>query len=341
MNMKALFYHGKNDIRVEERSRPEVGSKDVLLRNLVAGICGTDINIVKSGSDNMGIRFESEFGHEMVGKVVEVGTDVPAQIKTGMRVSVNPTTAKRAGKAVTCELGAFSEYILIENAALNYNLYELADHIPNELAVLIEPMSVGRHGAFSARPTPEEHVVVLGAGPIGLTAAAGLIAEGIKKVCVVDMDAWRLQKASELGAFTVNTSETTLEEGLSRHFGTVSNMYGLQVPNVQIFVDAAGAPALFENVIRIATERARISVIAVYKNPVTLDIMQVMGSELQIFGACAYTHEDIVKVIEHISNKKTEIGTIVTQVYKFADIHEAFEQALTAKGTIKVVVDFT
>ncbi|AIW40067.1 hypothetical protein X809_28700 [Paenibacillus polymyxa CR1] len=61
-----------------------------------------------------------------------------------------------------------------------------------------------------------------------------------------------------------------------------------------------------------------------------------MGSELQIFGACAYTHEDIVKVIEHISNKKTEIGTIVTQVYKFADIHEAFEQALTAKGTIKI-----
>lgn len=53
--MKAAIYYGKNDIRVEERPIPTVGSKDVLVRNLRGGICGTDINIVKAGAGNMGI----------------------------------------------------------------------------------------------------------------------------------------------------------------------------------------------------------------------------------------------------------------------------------------------
>jgi len=71
--MKAAIYYGKNDIRVEERPIPTVGTKDVLVRNLRSGICGTDINIVKVGAGNMGISLGSEFGHEMVGEIVEVG----------------------------------------------------------------------------------------------------------------------------------------------------------------------------------------------------------------------------------------------------------------------------
>ncbi|MNI13978.1 Sorbitol dehydrogenase [compost metagenome] len=339
--MKAAIYYGKNDIRIEERPIPEVGPDDVLLRNILAGICGTDINIVKAGIGNMGIRFGSEFGHEIVGEIVQVGSNVSRDIKVGMRVGINPITAKKGGKLLSCECGGFSQYIVIEEAALNYNLYEMADHISNELAVLIEPMSVGRHGAFSADPKPNDHIVVLGAGPIGLSAAAGLIAEGIENVCVVDIDAWRLEKAAELRAHTINTAEVSLEEGLVSHFGVIRNSYGAEIPNVNVFIDAAGAPPLFENVMRIAHEEARISVIAVYKSPVAVDLGLVMMNEIQIKGASGYTHEDITKVIDHISNQKTNIGSIITQVYKLDQIQEAFEKAIEAKGTIKVVVDLT
>jgi threonine dehydrogenase-like Zn-dependent dehydrogenase len=75
-------------------------------------------------------------------------------------------------------------------------------NIPLETAVLMEPVSVGRHGAFRVIPQPTDKVVVLGAGTIGLSAAASLIAEGITNVCVVDIDDWRLEKAAELGAVT-------------------------------------------------------------------------------------------------------------------------------------------
>ena len=336
--MKVGIYHGKQDVRVEERPIPSVGSKDVLIRNLRGGICGTDINIVKAGNE-MGIRFGQEFGHELFGEVVEIGSEVK-DLKVGMRVSVNPVTAKRAGRRYSLEVGGFSQYVLIEDAALNYNLYEIADDVTPEEAALMEPMSVGFHGAFSIKPQIGENIVVLGAGPIGLSAAASLIGEGITNVVVVDIDDWRLAKAEQLGAKTVNTKNDTLAEGLIKHFGKV-NVYGVDVPNVDGFVDAAGAPALFKEVMNIVKPHARIAIIAVYKSEVPVSLLEVMSKEVQIVGASAYTHEDIVKVIDHINKKKTPITTMVTHVYKLGDIQEAFDTAISAKETIKVMVDLT
>jgi 2-desacetyl-2-hydroxyethyl bacteriochlorophyllide A dehydrogenase len=337
--MKVGIYHGQNSVGIEERPIPQVGAKDALIRILAGGICGTDINIVKAGSE-MGIRFGSEFGHEMFGEIVELGSDAESDLKVGMRVGVNPITAKRAGRRYSLEVGAFSQYVLIEDAALNYNLYEFDDSVSATEAVLMEPMSVGFHGAFSVLPKLGEKIVVLGAGPIGLSAAAGLIGEGIKDVCVVDIDNWRLDKAKELGALTVNTSTETLAEGLIKHFGEV-NVYGVSVPNVDAFVDAAGAPILFEQVMQIVKPQARITIIAVYKNEVPISLAQVMSKEVNIVGASGYTHEDIVKVIEHINDKKTNISTMVTQTYKLEDIQAAFDKAIAAKETIKVIVDLT
>lgn len=338
--MKAAIYYGKNDIRIEERPIPTVGSKDVLVRNLRGGICGTDINIVKAGAGNMGISFGVEFGHEMVGEVVQVGAEVSADIKVGMRVGINPITAKKAGRRKSLECSGFSQYVLIEDAALNYNLYEMDQNISLEAAVLMEPVSVGRHGAFRVNPQPTDKVVVLGAGTIGLSAAASLIAEGITNVCVVDIDDWRLQKATELDAVTVNSMKEDLAEGLTKHFGEV-NVYGHIVPDVDIFIDAAGAPVLFENVMKMVKSQAKISIIAVYKNEAPVSLAQIMSKELHIQGASGYTHEDITKVIDHLTNKKTNIENIVTQVYKQDDIQEAFNVAIEAKGAIKVVIDLS
>lgn len=336
--MKAGIYYGKNDVRVEELPIPTVGSKDVLIRNLRGGICGTDINIIKAGSE-MGIRFGKEFGHELFGEVVEVGTAVK-DIEVGMLVGVNPVTAKRAGRRYSLEIGGFSQYVVIEDAALHYNLYLFEEHVSPEEAVLMEPMSVGFHGAFSTKPQVGENVVVLGAGPIGLSAAASLIGEGITNIVVVDIDDWRLAKAEQLGAKTVNTSKTTLAEGLTTHFGTV-NVYDVNVPNVDAFVDAAGAPVLFEQVMKIVKPKARIAIIAVYKQEVPVSLVQIMSKEVQIVGASEYTNEDILKVIDHINKRKTPISKIVTHVFSLSEIQQAFDTAIAAKETIKVIVDLT
>lgn len=216
----------------------------------------------------------------------------------------------------------------------------IEEHVTPEEAVLMEPMSVGFHGAFRTKPQAGENIVVLGAGPIGLSAAASLIGEGITNVVVVDIDDWRLAKAEQLGAKTVNTSTTTLAEGLATHFGTV-NVYGIEVPNVDAFVDAAGAPVLFEQVMQIVKPQARIAIIAVYKQEMPVSLAQIMSKEVQIIGASEYTNEDILKVIDHINQKKTPIAMIVTHVFKLSEIQQAFDTAIAAKETIKVIVDLT
>ena len=337
-NYLAGIYKGANRVEVEERPMPEVGPTDVLLRNLRGGICGTDINIVKYGVE-MGIRFEKEFGHELFGEVEAVGEQVK-DIEVGMRVAVNPITAKLAGRRYSLEVGGFSQYVLIEEAKLNYNLYQVADSVTPEEGALVEPMSVGCHGAFSVDPKPGEKIVILGAGPIGLSAAAMLIGEGITDVAVVDIVDWRLDKAKELGAKTINTSNTSLREGLIELFGTADS-YGVEVPDVDAFVDAAGAPALFKEVISLVKPNARYAVVAVYKDDVPLSLMQVMSTEVKIIGASGYTHEDISRVVNHLNNKKTPITTMITHVYKLSEIQDAFDTAIAAKDCIKVIVDVT
>lgn len=336
--MKVGIYHGQQDVRVEERLKPEVGSKDVLIRNIRGGICGTDINIIKAGSE-MGIRFGKEFGHELFGEVVEVGSEVEG-IQVGMRVGVNPITAKRVGRRLSLEVGGFSQYVLIEDAALNYNLYEMNEHVMPEEAVLMEPMSVGFHGAFSVKPKQGENIVVLGAGPIGLSAAAGLIGEGIENVIVVDIDDFRLEKATSLGAKTINTKKESLAEGLSKLAGIV-NVYGQELPDIDAFIDTAGAAALISEVMKIVKPFARIAIIAVYKGDVPFSLPQVMSKELTIIGASGYTHEDILKVIDHLNNRKTPISNIVTHVYGLSELQTAFDTAIEAKETVKVVIDLT
>lgn len=337
--MKVGIYHGKQDVRVEEREMPQIGPKDVLLKVLAGGICGTDINIIKYGSE-MGIRFGQEFGHELFGEIVEVGSEVPTDVVKGLKVGVNPITAKRAGRRYSLEVGAFSQYIVIEDAAINYNLYPFPNDVNPYEAVLMEPMSVGFHGAFSVAPKAGEKIVVLGAGPIGLSAVAGLIGEGITDVVVVDIDDWRLAKARELGAKTVNTMNTSLKDGLAEILGTV-NVYGQEMPDVDAFVDAAGAPVLFEQVMQIVKPNARYAVIAVYKSEVPISLGQIMSKEVRICGASGYTHEDILKVVDHINNKVTPISSIVTQVYPLGELQQAMDKAIDAKETIKVVVDLT
>ena len=328
---QAGIYKAANTVQVEARPMSEIGATDVLLRNLRGGICGTDINIVKYGTE-MGIRFEQEFGHEFAGIVEAIGADVK-DVEIGMFVAVNPITAKRAGRRYSLEAGGFSQYVVIEDAAINYNLFPLSENVTPEEGALVEPMSVGCHGAFSVKPQIGENIV-------GLSAAAMLIGEGITNVAVVDMVDWRLEKAKEIGAKTVDTSKVSLAEGLGEIFGTV-NVYGVELPNVDAFVDAAGAAPLFKQVMDIAKPYTRIAVIAVYKDEVPVSLIKVMSMEIQIVGASGYTTEDILRVIDHLNNKKTPISTIVTQVYPLSEIQTAFDTAIEAKDSIKVIVDVT
>lgn len=135
-------------------------------------------------------------------------------------------------------------------------------------------------------------------------------------------------------------ADNPIGPALAKIAGTV-DVYGQELPNIDVFIDTAGALELISEVMRIVKPFARIAIIAVYKEDVPFSLLQVMSKELTIVGASGYTNEDILKVIDHINNKKTPISNIVTHVFGLDELQTAFETAIAAKDTVKVVNDLT
>ena len=150
--MKCAIYHGAKNITVEERPIPQCGEKDVLVKVLRAGICGSDVGIYVHGGESYGLQDGCQFGHEMVGKIVEKGAEVADDLNIGDIVFVEPILSQKYGVGGSVMAGAFSEYTLVENAQRDVNAYVLDKDINLDEAVLIEPVSVGTQGAVAVEP---------------------------------------------------------------------------------------------------------------------------------------------------------------------------------------------
>ncbi len=123
--MKAVIYKDTKTVEVQERAMPVCGPDDVIVRNVRAGICGTDVTGYLYGGRTVGFLPDSEFGHEMVGYVYETGKNVTC-VEKGTRVFVNPMTRIRTpDPSASVRAGAFSQYVLVQDAKLEYNLFRV------------------------------------------------------------------------------------------------------------------------------------------------------------------------------------------------------------------------
>ena len=156
--MKALIYKGIKDVVVEERPEPVCGDNDVIVQNIRSGICGSDVGAYLYGTLASGIFPDKEFGHEMAGLIHKTGNNVLG-IKTGQRVWVNPSTSV-IDTWDSDMAGAFSQYALVHNAKLNYNVYPLPEDLSFDDAVLIEPFAVGTHGKNRACCKANHNVLI-------------------------------------------------------------------------------------------------------------------------------------------------------------------------------------
>lgn len=165
--MRAAIYNGKENILLTELDTPEAGENDIVVRNLYASICGTDVAVYSHGP-NTGHRITvgGEFGHEMVSEVVQVGKNV-RDIHVGDRVYPYPRLAKGDPKRAGT-VGGFSEYVLIPNAELGKQVYKVPDKISSKEASLIEPFTVGCRAARRSLPQKGEKAIVFGAERSGL-----------------------------------------------------------------------------------------------------------------------------------------------------------------------------
>lgn len=344
--MRAVVYRGIGEILVEDRPMPEIGAKDVLVKNMRTGICGTDIGAYTQGGDALGIFPGALIGHEFVSEVVEVGNEVTdPRIVSGLRVFVNASTSKRSGEGrsqleITDSAGGMTEFISVQDAEIGYNLHPLADNVSFDKAVLIEPFSVANRAVNTAKPQPGEKALVLGAGAVGLGALAVLKAKGVAEVIVVDIIPRKLEVVKQLGGIPVNAREIDPVEFAAEHFGTVTNFIDEQRPDVDIFIDSAGVPSAVPDYLRGGKPGSRMVLVAL--PPHSLDVPQTafVMSELTLLSSLAYSNEDIAEVVHHLADEKYDPTPVITHHFPQEQAAEAFRTMIENKDeAIKVVVD--
>ena len=345
--MKVSVVTAPGDVQVVDVPTPTVGPADVLVKIRACGICGSDAFYITLGGmgDHTG---GMPLGHEPAGEVVEVGRDVTG-IAVGDHVVINPMAApwghlppEGQGDGIIGNggpSGALADYLLVENAVRGVSLEVVPDYIPFEVAALNEPMAVARHGVNRCQPTPADKVVVFGAGPIGLGATIAFKSFGVSHVVVVDLIPARLKKALAVGADAViNSTDEDVAQRLAELHGVGESLFPGKV-GTDIFLDAAGAPAVISTALAAAKPGARLGVVAVHKQPVEVDFVNVMSNEITIVGSMGYPDE-IFDVTKDIIANWEKYAVIVSHTIPFDEVVEALKTASTPGAADKVVVTF-
>jgi len=281
--MKVSMVTGPGTAEVVDVPRPTVGPRDVLVRMRACGICGSDAFYITIGGipPRQGC---TPLGHEPAGEVTEVGSEVNG-IAVGDHVVINPMAAPGGIIGNGGAAGALADYLLIEDARRGASLEVIPPHIPFEVAALNEPMAVARHGVNRCQPTSADKVLVFGAGPIGLGAVLAFKSVGVSHVVVADIIPARLEKALKIGADAViNSADDDVASRLIELHGEGESMSPGKA-GTDIYFDAAGAPAVIHIALAAAKKGATLGVVAVHKEPVPVEFVNVMSCEVTIVGS--------------------------------------------------------
>jgi 2-desacetyl-2-hydroxyethyl bacteriochlorophyllide A dehydrogenase len=335
--MKVSMVTGPGETQVVDVPTPTVGPSDVLVKIRACGICGSDTFYIAIG----GIpprQGQTPLGHEPAGEVVEVGSDVTG-IAVGDHVVIKPMAAPSGIIGNGGASGALADYLLIESAVRGTSLEVVPDHIPFEVAALNEPMAVARHGVNRCQPKPSDKAVVFGAGPIGLGATIAFKSLGVGHVVVADLIPTRLEKALAVGADAViNSAYEDVTQRLIELHGVGESLFPGKA-GTDIYLDAAGAPAVINTALAAAKPGALLAVVAVHKQPVPVDFVNIMSNEITVVGSMGYPNE-IFEVTKDIIANWEKYAVIVSHTIPFDNVDEALRTASTPGAADKVVVTF-
>lgn len=333
--MKASVVTGPGQTQVVDVPTPTVGPNDALVRMRACGICGSDAFYISIGGLREG---HTPLGHEPAGEIIEIGSAVTG-VAVGDHVVINPMAAPGGIIGNGGPTGALADYLLIENAVRGVSLEVIPTDIPFEVAALNEPMAVARHSVNQCRPQPSDKVVVFGAGPIGLGATIGFKSAGVDHVVVVDLIATRLDKALEVGADAViNSADENVIGRLVDLHGHGESMFPGRA-GTDIYLDAAGAPAVIDTAVAAAKRGARLGIVAVHKQPVPVDLLTLMSNEITVVGSMGYPDE-IFEVTKDLVANWEKYAVIVSHTIPFDDVDEALRTASTPGAADKVIVTF-
>ena len=335
---KAAIFRGPGAVDVVDLDYPECGPDDAVVRNLMAGVCGSDVAAYRHGGDDHMIWTDHEFGHEAISEVVELGRNVTG-LALGDHVFVNQGKALRDMNRMAT-VGAFSEFVRIPQCETGYSLLPIDKTIPVKTAVLFEPFVIGARGAKSLDPGPGQGAIVFGAGIIGLSAAIMLQWYGCDKVMVVDVSDFRLANARRMGLAACNSASEDLTARAIAEFGSQQTFFGERCA-AQLFLDAVGLGAAIDNFAALAGREARLAIVGVHHEPVAVDLLKVCYGNWHI-GGCGNSEIEALRpdIEAMMLSGRYDLSSLVTHEYGVDRIAEALVMGGNAAEAQKVCIAF-
>lgn len=320
---------------------PEPGPGEILVKLRSVGICGSDLHWYLDGSVyGMPAVYPQLLGHEPAGDIVAVGSGV-AQLKTGDRISIEPTIA--CGHCEWCLRGqhnncAASRFLgspqapgLLREYAIvpAHNATLVPESFSYTQASLIEPVAVIMHMLELVEIRAGQTVAVLGAGPIGLLAAAVARKAGATQIFMTDKLPHRIRMAQDLGTTAVP---------ISQFQQLVADVTGGR--GVDISIDAAGAPETINASLAITTPGGTFVLIGIPTHtPVPVDLFSVQAKEIRFQPLKRSNHQSQPAIALLASGAIPE--TIVTHRLGIEQAPEAFQMlAEYREGIGKLAIEF-
>lgn len=333
---QVLNIHGVNDVRLDPAEAPRAGKSDVVVKVKACGICGSDLSYIKLGGIHRKPDGVTPIGHEAAGEIIAVGEAVQ-NVQLGQRVIINPMMTPSYIGSGGPE-GAFTEELLVRDARLGDSLLPIPGDLPYEIAALTEPLAVALHGVNRAQVKAGDKVVVFGCGPIGLGMMLWLVDRGITDVVALDLSAERRARAMALGArASFDPTQENLRDKLAELHGT-ARVFSREVVGTDAYIDAAGAPSILSDVVRIAKYQSRMVVTAAYMKPVELDLGAMLSTEMTITTAVGYPSE-MPEVVAALPRLRDQVAPLISHRFPFARVIEALGVAATP-ASAKVMINF-
>jgi threonine 3-dehydrogenase len=340
--MKALVKsRGERGLWLEDVPEPQFGINDVKIRVLKTGICGTDLHIYEWDEwAKATIPIPMVIGHEFVGEIVAVGSNVadfrPGELVSGEgHVVCGRCRNCLAGRRHLCahtsgvgvnRPGAFAEYIVLPMT----NIWKHNSKISMDVAAIFDPFGNAVHTALSF-PVLGEDVLVTGAGPIGIMAAAIARHAGARYVVITDLNPYRLALAEKLGVtLAVNPKQTTLR--------SVQDQLGMQ-EGFDVGLEMSGVPAAFRDMLANMSHGGKIAMLGIPATEVAIDWHQVIFSMLTIKGIYGREMYETWYKMSVMLECGLDISPVITHRLSYKDYEQGFT-AMRSGESGKVILDW-
>lgn len=325
--MKAIVKNKRGPgLTWEEVPKPSIGINDVMIRVRRAGICGTDLHIYNWDEwAQRTISVPLVIGHEFVGEIVETGSNVtdffPGDLVSGEgHVVCGRCRNCLAGRRHLCahtqgvgvnRAGAFAEFIALPMT----NIWRHHHSVDEDIAAIFDPFGNAVHTALSF-PVLGEDVLITGAGPIGLMAAAVAKHAGARYVVVTDINPQRLELARKMGATLALDARTETLADAQKKLGMVEGF--------DVGLEMSGNPTAFRDMLQNMSHGAKIAMLGIPSGEMVADWRTIIFNMLTLKGVYGREMYETWYKMTVMLQSGLDISPVITHRFHFNDFEKAF-----------------